>query len=94
MKKLIISCAVLFSAAMFMSCNNDPNAPHCWELTTSIYSSSEDKVPTQTTTQYVWGTNTELRETMNSIIQQMQATGQMDYRLEFKRVNKSQADCQ
>lgn len=93
MKKLILSLVVLLSAAAFMSCNLDPNAQHCYEVTTTI-NEPGSTTPQQVTTQYVWGTQTELGETMNSIVEQMRVAGVMDYRIEFKRTNKSQANCQ
>ena len=92
MKKFIISCAVLFTAGMFASCNNDPNAQHCYEITTTIYQ-SVNEVPSKVSTLYVWGTQTELGEAMNGIIERLQATGQTTYRIEYKRTNKSESDC-
>jgi hypothetical protein len=92
MKNLIISCAVLFTASMFASCDNAPNAQHCYEITATIYQ-SVNEVPSQVTTQYVWGTKAELREAMNDINERLQATGQTIYKVEYKRTNKSESDC-
>jgi len=92
MKKFIISCAVLLIAGIFASCNNDPNAQHCYEITTTIYQ-SVNEVPSKVSTLYVWGTQTELGEVMNGIIERLQATGQTTYRIEYKRTNKSESDC-
>ena len=91
MKKLIISCAVLLSAAMFMSCDNDPNAPHCWEVTMTV---NVMGMPMKTS-QYVWCTEAELEAEKQAIKdQQTQAGVSEDFiTITSKRSNKSQADC-
>ncbi len=92
MKKLIISCAVLLSTAMFMSCDNDPNVPRCWEVTMTV---NVMGMPMKTS-QYVWCTEAELEAEKQAIKeQQMQAGVSEDFiTITSKRTNKSQADCQ
>lgn len=91
MKKLIISCAILLSAAMFTSCNNDPNAPHCWEVTITVNMLG---MPI-TTNQYVWCTEAELDAEKQAIKEQQKQAGVSEdfITITSKRSNKSQADC-
>ena len=93
MKKLLVSCAVLLSAAMFMSCDNyNPKGLHCWEIHTIVYE-YVNVTPSQETTQYFWGTKKEAEEEAVTIMEQLEASGQEYYRVSFEPTIKSQADC-
>ena len=91
MKKLIISCAVLFTAGLFASCNNDPNAPHCWEVTVTVNMMGMS-IPS---TSYVWCTESELEAEKQALKDQQREFGLSEdlITVTSKRSNKSESDC-
>ena len=91
MKKFIISCAVLLTAGMFASCNNDPNAPHCWEVKATINMMGMS-IPTVT---YIWCTEAELEAQKEISREQQRQAGFSDefITITSKRTNKSESDC-
>ena len=90
MKKLIISCAILLSAAMFTSCNNDPNAQYCYELTATIY--EWGGIQHHFTTQYVWGTKAEMEEVKQEIMNQLNAMDVI-FDVRVQPTNSTKSDC-
>lgn len=92
MKKLIIFCAVLLSAASFTSCENTPKDQFCWEIYTRIFTWGNEG-PTQENTQYFWGTKTDVQEQVKNMEEQLKASGQEYYIIKFEPTDKTQADC-
>ena len=91
MKKLVVFCAVILSATILTSCNNDPNAPRCWEVTMTI---NVFGLP-MTTTQYVWCSENELESEKQAIKDQQTQAGVTEefITITSKKSSKSQSDC-
>jgi hypothetical protein len=87
MKKIIIACAVIL-AGVLSSCG-DTN--YCYKVTTTVsiegFTMSQDH--------YVWGTSNELDAAIAELEADMAEEGISKdlYSVEYKRANKSEADC-
>ncbi len=85
----------LFLAGVMVSCNNNPEGKHCYELKTIIYEWSYNLLmPKQETIQYFWGTKAEMKEYQQTIFDQLEAIDpNVIAQIDVEITNLTKSDC-